>query len=896
MGAVYRAKDTMLGREVAIKVLHSAFSIDQDRLHRFEQEARAASALNHPNIITIHEFGQEGGVHFIVSELIEGETLRRRMAKGRMDPGAVLDVAIQAASALNAAHEAGIVHRDIKPENIMRRTDGYVKVLDFGLAKLTELRMADFGLNEEAETLVQPPQDNPQSAIRNPQLTDPGAVMGTVSYMSPEQARGLEVDARTDIFSLGIVLYEMAAGRAPFAGATKSDVLVSILDKEPVSLTRHSPEVPAELQRIVSKALAKDREERYQTVKDLLIDLRRLKQDVEFEARLERTGSPDVQGFRVPPSGGLVTDAKTPPEGGTPNVSSAEVIINEIKRHKRAVALTLAGIVLVIAGIAFGLYKWIGQRQPTAPFQAAKLTAVTTNGKAVAAAISPDGKYVAYAMDEDRKQSLWLRQVATGSSGPIVPAAEVLYSGLTFSRDGNFLYYVARDQNNMALTSLHQTTLFGHNPRKLIEGIRATITFSPDGNRFAFMRRNELIVANADGSNEQTLATRQQPDSFTGPVAWSPDGKILACVAWRADNDPYNTLVAVSVEGGAEKPMTARRWDTISSVAWLADGSGVVISALDTALAPNAQLWQLSYPGGEEIKITNDLNDYRGVSLTADSTTLVTLQESLSLSLSTVTKGESSRATEITARTGKTDGQWGVAWTPDGKIIYTSNASGSLDFWAMNADGSNKKQLTMNAGLNFSPAVSPDGRYLVFGSDRAGARGIWRMNLDGSSPKQLANEGSRPQCSPDGKWVVYHGSRPPTLWKVPMEGGAPAQLTTELSHYAAISPDGKRIAYFSGGPTANIAVIPSEGGPPMKTFDSPRGSLLPGLRWTPDGQALTYVRGDNIWSQPFDGGPPTQLTDFKTERIYAFDWSRDGRLLVSRGVTNRDVVLIGGFK
>jgi Tol biopolymer transport system component len=352
----------------------------------------------------------------------------------------------------------------------------------------------------------------------------------------------------------------------------------------------------------------------------------------------------------------------------------------------------------------------------------------------------------------------------------------------------------------------------------------------------------------------------------------------------------------VSVEVGAEKLMTAHQWNTISSVAWLADGSGVVISALDLELAPNAQLWQLSYPGGEEIKITNDLNDYRGVSLTSDSGALLTMQESLSLSLWIVPKGETSRATEITARTGKTDGRWGVAWTPDGKIVYYSTASGSLDLWIMNADGSNQKQLTMNAGQNFSPAVSPDGRYLVFGSDRAGARGIWRMNLDGSSPKQLAGEGSHPRCSPDGKWVVYHGSSPPTLWKVLMEGGAPVQLTNELSHYAAISPDGKLIAYFSGGPTGNITVIPFEGGPPIKTFDSPRGSLLPGLRWTPDGQALTYVRGGNIWSQPIAGGPPKQLTDFNGEQIYTFDWSRDGRLVVSRGVVNRDVVLISGFK
>jgi len=541
------------------------------------------------------------------------------------------------------------------------------------------------------------------------------------------------------------------------------------------------------------------------------------------------------------------------------------------------------------------------------PFQAAKLTPITTNGRAVVAAISPDGKYVAYAMDEDGKQSLWLRQVAIASNAPIVPPAEVRYRHLTFSRDGNFLYYVVVDRNP-ALSGLYQITLLGRNPRRLIAGRIENITLSPDGNRLAFVRSNlqargetALIVANADGSNEQTLATRQMPDVFAGPLAWSPDGKIITCVTRRSSDDLLYTLVAVSVEGGAEKPLTAHRWETIGSVTWLADGSGVIISALDLALGPSSQLWQLSYPGGEERKLTNDLHDYQGSSLTADSSALVTLQESTSVSLWIAPKGEASRATQITSRTGKDDGQVGVAWTPDGKIVYTSNASGSADLWMMNADGSNQKQLTMNAGRNTWPAVSPDGRYLVFMSNRAGSSGVWRMNLDGSNPKQLTSNGTAPQYSPDGNWVVYFYSLPPALWKVPTGGGTPVRLADPPSSYPAIAPDGKLIAYFTVH-GQKIAVMPFEGGPPIKTFDSTPGvvPLYPGLRWTPDGRALTYVVTSggvsNIWSQPIDGGPPRQLTDFKAEQIFAFDWSRDGRLLLARGVANRDVVLISGFK
>jgi hypothetical protein len=396
--------------------------------------------------------------------------------------------------------------------------------------------------------------------------------MGTVSYMSPEQARGLKVDGRTDIFSLGVVLYEMVAGRAPFGGATAADVLVSILEKEPVPLSRSAPEIPTELERIASKALAKDREERYQTVKDLLIDLKRLKSRLEYEQYREREGA-EAQAER---SASAASDAAAIESGGQPAgaeaaraaassareagavraTSSAEYLISEIKRHKRGTLLALSALVLALAGVAFGLYKLIGQKPATssAPFQAVKFTPVTTHGRAVAAAISPDGKYVAYAMDEEGKQSLWLRQVAIASNAPIVPPAVVQYSGLTFSRDGNFLYYCVRDQNDSALSGLHQITFLGRNPRRLIAGSLGGVTLSPDGHRLAFVRVTEraretaLMVANADGSNEQTLATRQRPDTFHGPLAWSPDGKVIVCSVGGTGNDIYATLATVSVE------------------------------------------------------------------------------------------------------------------------------------------------------------------------------------------------------------------------------------------------------------------------------------------------------------------------------------------------------------
>ncbi|HEY6120780.1 MAG TPA: protein kinase [Pyrinomonadaceae bacterium] len=345
MGEVYLAHDTRLGRKVALKLLPTAFTMDEERVRRFQQEARAASALNHPNIITIHEIGHVDERHFIATEFIDGETLRAPLSRSRLSLRALLDVAIQVASALVAAHKAGIVHRDIKPENVMvRGDDGIVKVLDFGLVKLTENQAPQI-TEAEARTLVK---------------TNAGVVMGTASYMSPEQARGLEVDARTDIWSLGILLYEMASGRLPFAGETASDVIAAILKTEPLRLNRLSLEAPAELERIVSKALAKEREERYQTAKDLLIDLKRLKQQLDVQAEIDRssTGEPSNASTERTTSGGEMALETVPRSESlvgsnvAPTMSSAEYVVNELKRH-RVVALIVGAVLIVAFTLAY---------------------------------------------------------------------------------------------------------------------------------------------------------------------------------------------------------------------------------------------------------------------------------------------------------------------------------------------------------------------------------------------------------------------------------------------------------------------------------------------------------------------------------------------------------------
>ena len=343
MGEVYLAQDTKLDRRVALKILPADVAAHQDRMKRFVQEAKAASALNHPNIITIYEIDQADSVHFIATEFIDGETLRRRMKTAPIKLSEVLDIATQIGSALSAAHAAGIVHRDVKPENIMLRRDGFVKVLDFGLAKLVQ---------------TSGPAIDTQAATRPLVQTEPGRVMGTVAYMSPEQVRGLDLDARTDIWSLGVVLYEMLAGQVPFGGETSSHISVSILEKDPAPLTRHAHELPAELDRIVTKALTKDREERYQTAKDLLIDLRNLKRKLEVDAEIDRTVPSELRSAAsTGGQGALATAPGVAPATATtaPAASSAEYIISEIRQHKQAAAIAIVALVLGAVGLGFYL-------------------------------------------------------------------------------------------------------------------------------------------------------------------------------------------------------------------------------------------------------------------------------------------------------------------------------------------------------------------------------------------------------------------------------------------------------------------------------------------------------------------------------------------------------------
>jgi serine/threonine protein kinase/Tol biopolymer transport system component len=922
MGEVYRAFDTELKRPVALKFLPADIASDAKRMRRFEQEALAASAVNHPNILTVYDIGQTvDGRRFFATELVDGVTLREHLKSRRLKLGEVFDIVIQIAGALVEAHAAGVVHRDIKPENVMLRRDGYVKVLDFGVAKVSGRPSGAVDTQADTRALL---------------MTEAGAVMGTVSYMSPEQASGADVDARTDIWSLGVVLYELLTGHLPFRGKSASHTIVSILDDEPEPLSSFMPEAPESLQEIVNDALTKDREARFQTAKQLLAKLQRIKRRLDAGGSLDQTVSPDVSS--------LSGDGATVSGGGPARTLGAAhrttLRSGEVNTAAHASGAGTAGgtgggsrrklfifgllfSLLAVAAVAFGFYRFGGWGEGGdgwrfAPRGSMKLSKVPASGATVWAAISPDGMYAARVVWEAGRSSLRLRQLATTNERELVPPDnDSFFPGApTFSHDGGYVYYVL-GKRGQAFRELLRVSLLGGEPQRLVFDVDSGVTLSPDGKRLAFRRHlprtNEdtLVVVNDDGTNEQTFASYKLPQRIDNP-AWSPDGRVIAYTLAGTDAEGYYVNIdAVDVSDRAVKKISSARWRAMGTLAWLSDGSGLILNAKDRASLPSTpmQLWHVAYPEGDAQKITNDVNNYVGLSLTADSRTILAKQGYDSSNIWVAPEGDDRRARQIT--TTGTNGGRNISWLPDGRVVYDSDASGNVDIWVMNADGSGGRQLTFDQSSDTSPTASPDGRYVVFRSNRGVGWGVWRMNADGSNTKELLSNvagGEVLQFSPDSQWVYYmardRSSGKAAFWKLSIEGGEPVKIQEEKMGFVRLSPDGKKFFSFyqDSEPNAPVKlyIFPSEGGAPSQALDAPP-EMLDARDWSPDGQSLDYVTTKegvgNIWRLPLAGGKPRQLTDWKSDFVYRFAWSRDGKhLAASRGTATTDLVLIKDFR
>ena len=871
MGEVYLAQDQTLERNVALKVLPAEFVRDDERLRRFVLEAKSASSLSHPNIVTIYEIGRDvvrakgapaepdtAPVQFISMELINGRTLTTLIHEEKTDVRTLCGYLAQAAEGLAKAHAAGIVHRDLKPGNIMVSADGFAKVLDFGLAKLTERTEPESEMSN-APTVLE-------------QRTGAGAIMGTTGYMSPEQVRGKPVDQRSDVFSFGCVLYEAITQTRPFVAETAVETMHKILNEGFPPIEERNARAPVELRRLVRRCLAKSPDQRVQSMKDVAIELREI---VDEWDNLTPTA----------------TSAPTPSTGTFAAV-----------RSRPSIAFLAGAAVVALAAVAVAV--WALRRGASAadapqPFLSMKMSTQTNRGDLTDAAISRDGRYLAYLTGELGQASVRVRQIATGSDLEVVPSEEGLFEGLSFSPDGNYLFYLKRRRDAPNYRALMQVASLGGPSRERAFDVDSKVTFAPDGKRFAFVRgepqkhHSLLIVRDLDGGQEKVLATIADPHTPSGAPAWSPDGATIAIAELDASSGIFVGSVAVyDATTGKRDELQTIKGGIPESLAWLADGKGIVKSGYELANSVARQVSLLDYPKGRNRRVTNDVDDYLQVSVSSGDEAISAVRRSIlsDLWLADPAGGDPK---PLTSFRNAERSPFGLAACPDGSYLYAAARDQSIQVWAVDGAGGVPKPVTEGATVAVRPSCLPHG-FVHNEYDQDGGVHVWRSDPDGTNPRNLTPEAASQivDVAADGSAMTVSHLDDNSLWSVSLADGSSRTLGTRAG-VGKISPDGRQViiaelATDAGGILRrNVKVVPIGGGAATATPQVPGQGQSPG--WSPDGKSVTYVDTStpvwNIFRAPLDGGPPQPVTSFKDGRVSLYEYSPDGkRLALARTV------------
>ncbi len=748
-----------------------------------------------------------------------------------------------------------------------------------------------------------------------------------MAYMSPEQVRAKELDARTDLFSFGVVLYEMATGVLPFRGESSGVIAKAILDTTPTPAVRLNPEVPPKLEDIMGKALEKDRELRYQHASDMRADLKRLKRETESG----RTGTDSAAGSSSATSepGASISKTAVSAAASSAQPSSSSVLIAEAGRHKgKLIGVGIAVLLLVVAA-ALGAYRLLRKNAPTIDTNNINIRALTDNGLVVGVVgVSQDGSLIAYGRREGER-SLWVKQVATGSEVRVVPPQPGFFSsfsadsaGSTFAAGGNYLYYTHTDPANEISTNVYSVPSLGGPSRQVLSDVASGVTFSPDGKRMAFRRsiqdkaEDQVVIANADGSNEKVIFRHESGlKGLNTSLSWSPADDLIAVGANEVEPTIWESILVLTPQGKLVKkiplPITAL------GLAWLPDASGLFVCGVAKETGLRRQIWFLPYPEGKLVKVSNDLSNYYHLSVTADGKSLVTTQQR---EQATVYVGDSPAILndkvdwKLAAISTEQATGYSLSWTAQGKLLQMD---GALHVYLTAADGSGKVRLLEGDEMDGPATACGQGDGVVIVRQVDGVTpNLWRLNVATGELKQLTFGKYEwgPSCTPDGKWIVYFGlsatDKVGHIFKVSVEGGTPVELAQGNVQSPAASPDGEFVAYTRiDGQGANakpkFIVQKLEGGPAVYEGGVMPGFSSPVVGWTPDGHALVYMINtsgtlQNLYMQPLPSGPLVQLTHFDSEpgRVLTFAWSQDGKkFAVTRARYNdTDVVMFSGFR